>query len=134
MSNKLTTLGYFMKRLRDSGYVVDRVFTSYSQVDPRAWTVILDPGVASVLCTCYINDPILGESFFEIHDGGQFIPQRLFKIKTNSIEVLVSYLVKFGINNKSDSYPYSRNVPQKETYYIEKELPEVGNIGQEVHD
>jgi hypothetical protein len=113
-ANKLTTLGYFLKRLRDSGYVVDKMFINYSQVDPRAWTVMIDPGVASVLCTCYINDPMLGESFFEIHDGGQFIPQRLFKIKTNSIEVLIEYLVKFGINNKAESYPHIRHGSKQE--------------------
>lgn len=108
MSNKLCTLGYFTKRLRDSGYVVDKVMMNYGIHDPRAWTIIIDPGVASVMCTCYINDPMLGESFFEIHDGGQFIPQRLFKIKTSSIEVFISYLVKFGINNKSSQYPHNR--------------------------
>ncbi len=113
-ANKLTTLGYFIKRLRDSGYVVDKMFTSYGPADPRAWTVIIDPNVASVLCTCYINDPMLGESFFEIHDGGQFIPQRLFKIKTNSIEVFVEYLVKFGINNKAESYPHNRHSNRQE--------------------
>lgn len=132
MANKLTTLGYFMKRLRDSGYVVDKVMMNYGVHDPRAWTVIIDPGVASVMCTCYINDPMLGESFFEIHDGGQFIPQRLFKIKTSSIEVFISYLVKFGINNKSPSYPnnrYHKNVPQpvEEDISIEGEMEEVIN-------
>jgi hypothetical protein len=108
-TNKLTTLGYFVKRLRDSGYVVDKLFINYGQADPRCWTVIIDPAVASVMCTCYVNDPMLGESYFEIHDGGQFIPNRHFKIKTNSIEVFVSYLVQFGINNKAESYPYARN-------------------------
>lgn len=132
--NKLTTAGYFMKRLRDSGYIVDRIFINYSQVDPRAWTVIIDPNVASVLCTCYINDPILGESFFEIHDGGQFIPQRLFKIKTSSIEVFVSYLVKFGINNKAESYSNSRNNYQEDKHFVDKELPEIGAVGHELND
>lgn len=107
--NKLTTLGYFVKRLRDSGYVIDKVFTSYGQADPRAWTIVIDPGVASVMCTCYVNDPMLGETYFEIHDGGQFIPNRLFKIKTSSIEVFVSHLVEFGINNKAPGYPNSRH-------------------------
>lgn len=108
-TNKLTTLGYFTKRLRDSGYVVDKLFIDYGQHDPRAWSVIIDPGVASVVCTCYVNDPMLGETYFEIHDGGQFIPNRLFKIKTSSVEVFVSHLVQFGINNKSPSYPHGHN-------------------------
>ena len=107
--NKLTTLGYFKKRLRDSGYIVDDLYKAYSQVDPRAWSVVIDPHCASVFCTCYENDPELGESYFEIYDGGQFIKPGRVKIKTNSIEVLISHLVKYGINNKSADY--NRNGP-----------------------
>ena len=103
MSNKLTTLGYTLKRLRDSGYYAHKLFTEYSEIDPRAWTIVIDPGVSSIFCTCYINDPYIGESYFELFDGGQFIPGRL-KLKTSSHEVLVEHLVKFGINNKAPGY------------------------------
>jgi hypothetical protein len=103
MSNKITTQGYFIKRLRDCGYSVWKLYDAYSDDDPRAWTVIIDPGHASVLCTCYINAKAFGVTTFEIYDGGQFIPEK-FKVSTDSIEVIVSYLVKFGINNKSGSY------------------------------
>lgn len=96
MANKLTTLGYTLKRLRDSGYIVNKLFTEYSETDPRCWTVIIEPGISSVLCTCYVNDPYIGESYFELHDGHQFIPGRL-KIKTSSLEVLIGQLVKFNI-------------------------------------
>ena len=111
MSNKLTTLGYFKKRLRDSGYVVDELYRNYSRTDPRSWTIVIDPGVASVFCTCYENAEDQDDIFFEIYDGGQFIPGR-FKIKTNSIEVFVEYLTKFGIINKSINYP-NQNKSQK---------------------
>ena len=104
MSNKLTTMGYFKKRLRDSGYVVADLFKHYNYSDPRAWSVIIDPGTASVFCTCYINDPQIGESYFEIYDGGQYIGQGRVKIQTNSIEVFISYLHKYGIINKSRNY------------------------------
>ena len=103
MANKLTTMGYFMKRLRDSGYVVDRVFTGYSMIDARTWTVVVDPGCASLLVTCYQNDPEPGTSYFEMYDGGRFIPGRL-KLETSSIETFIGYLVKFGINNKYKAY------------------------------
>lgn len=103
MSNKITTLGYILKRLRDSGYYTYKIFNEYSQVDPRAWTIVIDPGTASIFCTCYVNDPYLGESYFELYDGGQFIPGRI-KIKTSSFEVLVEHLVKFGVNNKAADY------------------------------
>jgi hypothetical protein len=101
--NKLTTVGYFIKRLRDCGYVTDKVFIDYSEKDARSWTVVVDPRNTSVLITCYNNHNYLGEEYFEIHDGGQYIPDR-FKLKTSSIETLIEYLVKFGINNKSSSY------------------------------
>ena len=107
MANKLTTLGYFKKRLRDSGYVVEELFRYYSSMDPRTWTVVIDPGCASIFCTCYCNANSeniklsnLDEFYFEMYDGGQFIPGK-WMIKTNSIEVLIENLVKFGINNRA---------------------------------
>lgn len=104
MANKITTQSYFVKRLKDSGYVVYKIFDEYGETDPRSWTVIIDPGYASVLCTCYVNDKnMLGDTYFELYDGGQFIPEK-FKLKTDSIEVIISYLVKYGINNKSEHY------------------------------
>ena len=104
MANKITTLSYFVKRLKDSGYIVYKIFDSYSEADPRHWTVLIDPGNASIYCTCYINyKDMFGETFFELYDGGQYIPEK-FKLKTDSIEVIISYLVKYGINNKSENY------------------------------
>jgi hypothetical protein len=101
--NKLTTVGYFIKRLRDCGYVTDKIFTDYSNNDSRAWTVVVDPKFTSVFITCYNNENYFGEEYFEIHDGGQYIPDR-FKLKTSSIEMVINYLVKYNINNKSKSY------------------------------
>jgi hypothetical protein len=102
MSNKPTTLGYFAKRMKDSGYIVDRIFTEYASTDPRVWTVVIDPGRASVMCTCFVNKSELDDNYFEFYDGGQFLPN--MKIKTQSIEVLIETLVKHGINNKSREY------------------------------
>ena len=109
--NKLTTLGYFKKRLRDSGYIVDDLFQHYATLDPRTWTVVIDPGGASVICTCYENDPGPGENYFEIYDGGQYIKAGRIKIKTNSIEVLIGHLVKFGINHKAPNYATAPTKP-----------------------
>ena len=96
MANKLTTLGYTLKRFRDSGYMANKLFAEYRDLDPRAWTIMIEPNVASVFCTCYINDPYIGETFFELYDGNQYIPGRL-KIQTSSFEVLIEHLVKYGI-------------------------------------
>jgi len=101
--NKITTCSYFIKRLRDSGYVVDKLFNEYCISDPRSWTVIIDPQLSAIIVTCYNNKNELGEEYFEMNDGGQYIPEG-FKIKTSSIEVIIEYLVKFGINNKASTY------------------------------
>jgi hypothetical protein len=102
MANKLTTLGYTLKRLRDSGYVAIKLFSDYSTADPRAWTILIEPGNVSIFCTCYINDPFIGESFFELHDGNQYVPGRL-NLKTSSFEILVEHLVRLGIVGSSSS-------------------------------
>jgi hypothetical protein len=96
MANKLTTLGYTLKRLRDSGYIASKLFADYGEGDPRAWTLIIDPGGTSVFCTCFINDPYVGDTFFEIYDGNQYIPGKL-NLKTSSFEVLVEHLVRHGV-------------------------------------
>lgn len=110
MNNKLNSQGYFIKRLRDSGYIVNRVDLDYSYSDPRGWTIIIDPGGASVFCTCFFNankDDIkesnLGENYFEMYDGGQFLPSKI-KLCTNSIEVILSFLNQYGITGKSNNY------------------------------
>ena len=103
MANKPTTLSYFVKRLRDSGYVVDELFTNYGEMDCRQWTVVIDPGNASVFCTLLENKAQLGEKYFEFWDSGQFLPPNR-KIKTSSVEILIETLVKAGINTKHPNY------------------------------
>ena len=96
MANKITTLGYTLKRFRDCGYVTIKLFNGYSDTDPRSWTILINPGTSSVFLTCYINHPFIGESFFELYDGNQYIPGRL-NIKTSSFEVLLEQLTKHNI-------------------------------------
>lgn len=112
MANRISTLGYFKKRLRDSGYIVNDLFRGFSDADPRSWSVIIDPGGASIFCTCYQNYEELGNDIFELYDGKQFIPSQI-KIKTTSIEVIISYLVNHGINQKAEGYDKSRKTINK---------------------
>jgi hypothetical protein len=102
MANKPTSLSFFIKRLIDSGYTVQEIFTSYSENDPRVWTIVIDPGHASVFCTCYMNHKSMGDNYFEFYDGGQFLPN--YKIKTQSVEVLLDKLNQYGIINKRRKY------------------------------
>ena len=105
MANKLTTLGYFLKRLRDSGYYAYKLYDDYSNSDSRLWTIVIDPKVSSIFCTCFSCDANFGDDdpYLELSDGGQYLPIRL-KIKTMSFEILIENLVKYGINNKTPEY------------------------------
>lgn len=103
--NKLKTPGYFIKRLRDNGLITLRVFQKYSISDPRKWTIMVDPGVASVFVTCYQNKEKLNEIMFEVDDGGMRFPRNYF-IKTHSIEVIVEYLLEKGITQNDAANPF----------------------------
>lgn len=94
--NKLKTAGYFIKRLRDSGFETLRVFNRYSESDPRKWSVIVDPGRSSVFITCFENHHNNGDYTFEFSDGNQFFRNN-YSLKTHSIEVVVRKLVESGV-------------------------------------
>jgi hypothetical protein len=101
--NKLKTAGYFIKRLKDNDFVTLRIFDKYSETDPRKWTVLIDPGGTSVYVTCFENTPFKGEYLFNFNDGNQIFNNN-FSLKTDSIEVVVSKLLKSGVQqrNKND--------------------------------
>ena len=100
--NKLKTAGYFIKRLKDNDFVTFRIFDKYSELDPRKWTVLVDPGGASVYITCFENTPFKGEYLFSFNDGNRNFNNN-FSLKTDSIEVVVSKLLKTGVQQKNKS-------------------------------
>ena len=100
--NKLKTAGYFIKRLKDNDFVTLRIFDKYSESDPRKWTVLVDPGGASVYITCFENTPFKGEYLFSFNDGNQLFDNN-FSLKTDSIEVVVSKLLRSGVQQKDKS-------------------------------
>jgi hypothetical protein len=100
--NKLKTAGYFIKRLKDNDFVTLRIFDKYSESDPRRWTVLVDPGGASVYITCFENTPFKGEYLFSFNDGNQRFNNN-FSLKTDSIEVVVSKLLRSGVQQKDKS-------------------------------
>ncbi len=103
MKNSVSTQGYFIKRLRDSGFVTIKLFDGYAQHDPRKWTIMVDPSNTSVIITCYQNKENLGEILFEFNDGGnRFIKN--FNLKTQSMEIVITTLIEKGIEQiKNDS-------------------------------
>ena len=96
--NKITTQGYFVKRLRDNGFIVNRIFSKYSDNDTRRWTVLVNPGYESVFITCFVNKVFHGESMFELNDGGIRLPKNI-SLKTDSIEVIITYMIEHNISN-----------------------------------
>jgi len=105
VSNKIKTAGYFIKRLKDSGFVVFKMFNAYSDTDPRRWTVLIDPGVTSVYVTCYTNKNEINETLFELDDGGHLFSKGTF-FKTDSIETIISTLIQKGVNNDAKKNPF----------------------------
>lgn len=107
--NKIRTPGYFIKRLRDNGYCVVRIFQEYAISDPRRWTVMINPKSASVFITCYQNREFNNQIMFEFNDGGILFP-RNYSIQTESIEVIISNLVKRNI----------QTIAKDDELYVEK--------------
>jgi hypothetical protein len=122
-NNKLKTPGYFIKRLRDNGFIVIRLFSVYAKRDPRRWTVIVNPSESSVLITCYANKTEFGEILFELNDGGCKIPKN-YNIKTDSIEVIIDYLITRGVSNNIDYHGKSRYLVKRINNSNERQEPE----------
>lgn len=107
IKNKVKTAGYFIKRLKDNGFVVLKIFNAYSQADPRRWTVLVDPGYHSVYITCFTNKNEKNEVLFEFDDGGNRF-KKGFYMKTDSIESVVNFLIEKQVNNDPSNNPFSK--------------------------
>lgn len=97
LKNKITTLSYFVKRLKDCQINTWKINTCYANSDPRKWTILVDPGNASLFITCYENKDFKGEMMFEFNDGGRLFP-RNFSLKTSSMEVIITNLISRGVS------------------------------------
>jgi hypothetical protein len=102
--NKLKTAGYFIKRLKDAGYVTLRMFDKYGENDSRKWTVLVDPSGVSVYITCFEDKPFNNEYLFSFEDGNQqFSRGNGYVLKTSSIEVVIQRLVDHNVARVEDS-------------------------------
>lgn len=98
MSNKITTKSYCIKRLRDMGYMVDKIDSiEYQETDERKWSFIMDNGGMSIFVTCYKDDTI------HVYDGGRYTNTNM-KLNTDSVEVLAEYLNSRGLIHKHYKY------------------------------
>ena len=107
--NKPTTLGYFINRLKDSGFIVIKIYNNYSIADPRKWTVMIDPSGHSLLVTCYENKGFRGDITFEFNDGGnKFIKN--YNLVTKSMEVIITTLIEHGVAQKTKDSVFLKDV------------------------
>jgi hypothetical protein len=97
--NKITTQGYFIKKLRDSGFFVERVYSKYNKDDSRKWTVVVNPTNESIFITCRDNGEWPWRGLYEFDDSGTIIP-RGFHINTESTGVVVKHLQQFNVQPK----------------------------------
>jgi hypothetical protein len=108
MKNNVSTQGYFIKRLRDSGFTTIKLFDNYAQYDPRKWSIMVDPNNTSVIITCYQNKEALGDVMFEFNDGGnRFIKN--FNLKTQSMEIVVTTLIEKGVGQMNVNSVYVKD-------------------------
>lgn len=106
--NKISTLGYFKKRLRDSGFITNDLFKNYNKSDKRKWSVIINPGADSIIITCY-NSPDFSAPIFEFFDDGSKIKSKHISISTISMEVIIEKLIYWGISNQNTSSSYFKS-------------------------
>ena len=104
MKNKIKNCSYFIKRLRDNNFVVWKIFGDYNIGDSRKWTILVNPGMESIYITCHVNNEVLDyeASFSFIDDGSRF--KNTMKIKTQSMEVIMTHLIEHGVSPDSNLY------------------------------
>lgn len=104
MKNKISTQGYFIKRLKDNGYVVWRIFDKYNIGDHRKWTILVNPGFQSVYITCIVNMEAIDDTpVFSFDDGGVYIRKDL-QLKTSRIEDIINHLLKNGVTSDAEDF------------------------------
>jgi hypothetical protein len=81
---------------------------------------MVNPSESSVFITCYANKNNLDEILFEFNDGGRRIASNFF-IKTDSIEVIIDFLLKNGVSNNIPYKGRERYFKKRLNNYDEKQ-------------
>lgn len=108
MANKISTKSYCVKRLKDSGFAIDKLDSViYTETDKRKWSLLIDSGHCSIILTCYKDGKV------HLYDGDRFLNSRLL-LDTDSVEVIIEYLNEKGIINKHFSYHLKPTIVENE--------------------
>lgn len=92
MSNKLFTLSYFRKRLREVGIESTILVNNYTDLDKRYWTICIDDKY-KIFCTClkYIDSDGTPKCEFRFTDCNQYFKMDMIRV-TSSMEDIISML------------------------------------------
>ncbi len=93
--NNLYTLSYFSKRLRENGFIV-KTLVNYSENDIRKWTIIIEPNVLNILCTC------IKISSTNFYFSLLINSENLLRIRTESMEVIFNIINELKKNEKTE--------------------------------
>jgi hypothetical protein len=90
--NKLFTLSYFRKRLKDAGFITKILDDRYSEIDKRYWTISIDKNYR-IHCTCFKFKTQDDENCysFMFTDGKQKIKIDR-TLTTSSMKVIIDFL------------------------------------------
>jgi len=99
-NNKLYTLSYFRKRLKDVNIPSIVFVKEYELKDSRKWTISLF-GKKHIFCTCMKEQTTFGTTF-EFSDGGNYYKNRWF-FCTESMQVIIEHLKKLQESFKEQS-------------------------------
>lgn len=105
MANNIDTPGYFIKRLRDAGFIVIRLFDKFAPEDTRKWSVCVNPSQESVIITCHNRFEERDVITFQLDDGGNKWSRNFF-LKTSSINIVIAELKDKGISTDNTNSVY----------------------------
>ena len=110
--NNITTKSYLVKRLKDSGYDINKLDNIvYDKNDKRKFSILLDNGGNSIIITVYKDEKIempdgktkTLQGKIQFYDGGRIHNAHL-NHRTESVEVIYEYLNEKGVVNKHYTY------------------------------
>lgn len=92
--NKLYTLGYFRKRLKDANIESKILIDTFPQNDTRKWMISIFKDL-SIICTCLKTIEGENTNQFYFCDHGQKVKPFNYILKTDSFNVIIEFLQGF---------------------------------------
>lgn len=121
-TNKITTKSYFIHRMKDAGYNVDKLENvKYSKDDKRSFSIMVDKGGMAILITVYKDEIVNGNrrnGKIQFYDGGHNYNSHL-PLRTDSMEVIWETMHYAGSTNKHWEYNARKPIYNTDGTYIQ---------------